>query len=40
MLADGCVVEQGRHAELMARSGAYAELFALQTDTGAGLQPG
>ncbi|MBW2228960.1 MAG: ABC transporter ATP-binding protein [Deltaproteobacteria bacterium] len=40
MLADGCVVEQGRHAELMARSGAYAELFALQTDTGAGPQPG
>ncbi|KAF2404840.1 P-loop containing nucleoside triphosphate hydrolase protein [Trichodelitschia bisporula] len=30
VMRDGDVLEQGRHAELMARKGAYAELVALQ----------
>jgi ATP-binding cassette subfamily B protein len=30
VLADGCVVESGTHAELMAVGGTYAELFTLQ----------
>lgn len=35
MLVDGRIVEEGRHAELMSRGGAYAELFARQVDAGA-----
>jgi ABC-type multidrug transport system fused ATPase/permease subunit len=31
VLSDGQLVEQGPHAELMRRGGAYAELFALQS---------
>ncbi|MEJ3748505.1 ABC transporter ATP-binding protein [Actinomycetes bacterium KLBMP 9797] len=32
VLADGKVIEQGSHDELMARNGRYAELFRLQAD--------
>ena len=30
VLADGCVIEQGAHDDLVRRGGVYAELFALQ----------
>ncbi len=30
VIEDGRVVEQGRHAELVARGGAYARLYAAQ----------
>jgi ATP-binding cassette subfamily B protein len=36
VLADGRIVEAGSHAELMARRGAYAELFGLQASAYAG----
>ena len=36
VLDDGRIVEAGSHAELMARSGVYAELFALQASAYAG----
>jgi ABC-type multidrug transport system fused ATPase/permease subunit len=34
VLADGAVVEQGDHDELLGRGGLYARLWALQTGTG------
>jgi ATP-binding cassette, subfamily B, bacterial len=30
VLDGGCVIEQGSHAELMARGGPYAHLYRLQ----------
>jgi ATP-binding cassette subfamily B protein len=32
VLADGAVVEEGSHDELLAKGGLYAELFALQAE--------
>jgi ATP-binding cassette, subfamily B, bacterial len=32
VLDEGRVVEEGSHAELVARGGLYAELFALQAE--------
>ncbi|SEH00209.1 ATP-binding cassette, subfamily B [Nonomuraea solani] len=39
VLKDGRIVEEGRHAELMDRDGAYAELFALHAASGLGDGP-
>lgn len=36
MLDDGRIAEAGSHAELMARAGAYADLFGLQASAYAG----
>ena len=33
VLADGAVIEQGTHAELMAADGSYAEMYRLQAVT-------
>ncbi|HWP44770.1 MAG TPA: ABC transporter ATP-binding protein, partial [Blastocatellia bacterium] len=32
VLKDGLIVEEGSHAELVARGGLYAELFSLQAE--------
>lgn len=39
VLEDGAIIEQGRHAELLAMNGAYAEMYARQQeqDQGAGI---
>jgi len=35
-MEDGRIVESGRHAELLARGGAYARLYSLQFSDDAG----
>ncbi len=40
VLADGGVIEQGAHDELMAQGGRYAEMFALQAARFAGEAAG
>jgi ATP-binding cassette subfamily B protein len=39
VLDDGAIVEEGTHAELLARGGRYAELFRLQAERFGGGRP-